>query len=583
LNKATSKNEINAAKSEFQALQKTRDIEMRFHKTHYKSAVLSYIYDHFTFELFLSETTDSVFRYYNELAVFCTLYRDYVSLLARKKELSRICGDFNSYITFYNKSGHKYLTEDLTLLWSRIFIHSQADASTKKALSNIIVRKEYNIHPFEFYLHIKLAKKDLHLKMINETELEMFEKDNLKPDQFFQDYIDACFQFSIMYSGINETKSVDFFIKGVNDGILRHGWRKDYIVSYLLVDAFEIILRNKWSTENELRKYAENVFDLTIRVTFITDGKGTHQGPYTLIERISLYDHELASLLQKQLQDETGGYRNSTAASIIKSKIVFGLPIDEVEKEMKGLRIKYNYKGNPEYDYFIEKFKIYLKIAKNEFYTDNERKLAFNNAYQEIEEILEQVLMEDYSYINFFDELGDDLYEFEVFCNRFNKEFKIPKNKDENQFKSKKYDPVIEAEFLNNLSRIRNKQALDALYEKLYKYDNNIQLHNQESWQRLVETTFEISGSISSFVNFLEKNSYPHLDHMTKHGKFLHFGLAAALANINTRKETMGYLSKKSGHGGFVNTMKAYEVLRDREMCLALFNRFLQFCKFLVY
>jgi hypothetical protein len=37
------------------------------------------------------------------------------------------------------------------------------------------------------------------------------------------------------------------------------------------------------------------------------------------------------------------------------------------------------------------------------------------------------------------------------------------------------------------------------------------------------------------------------------------------------------YLFKNSGHEGFKNIMKSYEVINDKNMCLSLFNRYLKF------
>jgi len=60
-------------------------------------------------------------------------------------------------------------------------------------------------------------------------------------------------------------------------------------------------------------------------------------------------------------------------------------------------------------------------------------------------------------------------------------------------------------------------------------------------------------------------------------------GLAEALNNVNTKEDVLRYLYKDSGHGGFLNIMRAYEINRDKDTCLKLFHHFLQFCKFLVY
>ena len=81
------------------------------------------------------------------------------------------------------------------------------------------------------------------------------------------------------------------------------------------------------------------------------------------------------------------------------------------------------------------------------------------------------------------------------------------------------------------------------------------------------------------------KNSFPHAgtSWFTSNSKYFHFGLGVALENINTKEEIISYLfDKTTGHGGFVNVMKSYEVVGNREMCINLFRRYLRFCDFLV-
>ena len=87
----------------------------------------------------------------------------------------------------------------------------------------------------------------------------------------------------------------------------------------------------------------------------------------------------------------------------------------------------------------------------------------------------------------------------------------------------------------------------------------------------------------AELLELLKKNSFPHTDWFTSNSKYFHLGLGAALENINTKEEMMNYLfDKTTGHGGFVNVMKSYEIIGNREMCMKLFRRYLRFCDFLV-
>lgn len=78
------------------------------------------------------------------------------------------------------------------------------------------------------------------------------------------------------------------------------------------------------------------------------------------------------------------------------------------------------------------------------------------------------------------------------------------------------------------------------------------------------------------------KNNFLHTDFWTSNSKYFHLPLAIALKDINTRQETLNYLFRNSGHGGFQNIIKSYEVIEDKNMCLELFNRYLKFCRLIV-
>ena len=107
-------------------------------------------------------------------------------------------------------------------------------------------------------------------------------------------------------------------------------------------------------------------------------------------------------------------------------------------------------------------------------------------------------------------------------------------------------------------------------------------IENYKSWEVLVQKTFEVNKNINLFLDYLEKSNFPHTDFWSYNSKYLHLPLAIALKNINTRQEVFTYLFKNSGHGGFKNIMKSYEILDDKNICLKLFNRYLNFCKLLV-
>ncbi len=292
----------------------------------------------------------------------------------------------------------------------------------------------------------------------------------------------------------------------------------------------------------------------------------------------SKYDINLATNLKNDLKKKKGerNFSNSAISSILSGKVKRGLPIEEIEEGMSEYKKDYRYDSKPDSDYYEQKFKIYLAVAQSDFYINNERKKAFESAYQQIEEMKKQEL--DYFLRDIdFKEIKQS---FVKLCAKYKKKVNITfDEKEEYRQKIK----ISETDFIKELKKAKTKQKITGLYKKLNNYNNGIVLANPESWKLLVEKTYLVNKNIKPFIELLKKNSFPHTDWLTSNSKYFHFGLGIALENINTKEEIMSYLfDKTTGHGGFVNVMKSYEVIGNREMCLKLFRRYLQFCDFLV-
>lgn len=576
-----SRNEIEFAQSELKKLRNERDISRHMNKSNIHHSLISYVLDEYSFEDFLKKQDGHPSRYYNKLGLYAALFKDYLELLRDNKNIESIVRDYVRYINFYTEYSYdkKWLKVEMSFLWAFIFFSSPADIRIKHNLKNIIFKEENNIIPFNFCLQLNNLNSKLFLQLINEIDLKYFEDELLNWEDDFSSYVDRCFHLASFFSQINPKKALDYISKGVNDGILRHGWRKDIIVSYNLVDALEIIWRNNWETEEKLENYAKEVFNLTLKVIDITDGKNTRPGPYNVIDLIAKYDLQLAEEFKITLI-ENKGYANYSIlpaiTSILIAKIKLGFPIEELERGMTEYRKDYDYEGKPRPDYYEEKFKVYLEIATSDLYTEEEKQFAFEKAYDQIDEMITQKI--DYY-------LRDDYFNkektiFEELCHQYQKEYKIT---TENHNGSDVHIPKItEDSFIDELNYAKTKQKIRGLYIKLGNYNNGIVLSRFDSWKTLVEKTYAINGNIFLFIDLLKKNHFPHIEFWTSNSKCFHFGLAVALNNLNTRKEILEYLSENTGHGGFISIMKAYEQNRDSKTCLELFERFLKMCHLLV-
>jgi len=571
--------EQESAKTELSKLREKRSVDWHMYKTHVGFSLISYVLDEFSFEKFLKKQEGQLFRYYNELGLYSALFKDFIALLKEEKNIEAIVRDYIRYISFYIEGTHygQCLKIDISFLWVNIFSNSNIDEQSLLKLKNLLVKEENNIIPFSFYLQLNRSNPSLFNQIINESELKQFEDNLLSWEDDFPSYVDRCFDLSMFFSFIDSKKAKFYFEKGINEGILRHGWHKDTIVSYLLTDAFEIIWKNNWASKGIKKNYAEQVFNLALRVSEITDEDHTWRGPYLAIKIISENELEIAEEFKKILIERKGyrNFSNSVITYILINKAKLGLPIEEIEKGMEEYRKDYGYEGKPQSDYYEQKFIVYLEMAECELYTDEEKKTAFEKAYGQVEEIKKQKI--DYYLRD--DDFKNEKQNFKKLCQKYEKTFNLEFDKKE-EFKRK--SKISEDKFVEEVKKSKTQRQIQGKYKKLNNYNNGIVLTKYESWRVLVEKTFEINKNIQLFTKYLMENNFPHTDFWTSNSKYFHLGLAVALKNINTRQETLNYLFKNSGHGGFINIMKSYEVLGDKNMCLLLFNRYLKFCELIV-
>jgi hypothetical protein len=559
-------------------LREKRSVDWRMYKTHVDFAVVSYVLDQHSFEEYLKPQKDISLKYYNEIGLYAALFRDYIELLRSNKNIEAIARDYIRYINFYTEIyDRKYLKAEMSFLWAHIFINSNTEQQKLASIKKRLITEENNLMPFNFCLRLQSLDQNLFVKLVNISELQIFEDKLQGWNDDFPSYVSHCFDLSSFYAHLDKQKAISYIAKGINEGVVRHGWRKDIIVSYLLVEALEILWRNNWATKSELREYTRRVFELAFRVSKITDGAETREGPYNVIDLVSRHEIEFAIELKNELKKKkSGNVSNLVISSILIGKIDLGLPIEEIEEGMKEYTKNYRYDNKPDPDYYEQKFRTYLSIAESDFYTQEERKKAFETAYDQVEEAKKHA-------IDYF--LPDVYFEgvkksFVKLCKKYGKPVKISFDKNDDYRREVK---ISESNFIKEIKRVKTRQKIAGLYKILNNYNNGIVLTKRESWKLLVEQTYALNKNIKLFIELLRKNGFPHAAFYTANSKYFHFGLAAALDNINIKEEIMDYLfNKTTGHGGFVNIMKSYEVNQNKEMCLRLFSRYLRFCDFLV-
>ncbi|MGA2587698.1 MAG: hypothetical protein ABSF88_11840 [Candidatus Aminicenantales bacterium] len=556
-------------------LKNERKIDWSLHEVPIKYSFISFALGENSIESLKPNSQDHV-SYYDELALYSALFDVYVKILEGKKTIGQALRGYISYVDHNYQSGRLYLEVDISFLWAEIFsISNNLPTDDLIILKTQLLREGTNIIPYSFHYHLVAINKKLFDKLVNESDIINYE-DALKSANDYQSLVNDCFSLAIFYSRLNEEKSRFYFIKGLKNGVLRHGWRKDTLVSYQLVEGLEILWRNNWETREKLIKHAHDVFNLTLRVSEFTDGKHTWQGPYNVIDLVSKYDVKLAELLKKKLIDKKGysNYNNIAVTSVLLGRVRLGDALEDLEKEMSEFRKDYDYEGKPNSDIYEQKITVYVAIAESDLYEDQERADALAKAY----DLVEEMKKENVSYYLNDSHFRELKIRYRALCQKYRKN---PNVEIEEKNDLPLNNNFSEPDFIKDLQKNNTKSKINNLYNKIGNYESGIVLTRKDSWKALLEQTYKISRSIRPFIKLLESFSFPNTDFYTNNSPYFHYGLAFALSNINMKPEAVRHLYKNTGHGGFINMMKVYEVIGDKQMSNKLFNRYLQLCHFL--
>lgn len=568
--------ELAKAREEFKQLRERDEFSIKYGGRLDGFICLSYILDVYDFNLFLDKAEElNPLNCYYDLGLFTALYRGYIAVLKGEKTLQEVLRDYKKYNESYTKNNKKKdFKNEMSELLADLFARTPQEAEVKTQLKRLLVFGPDRINGLKFYSRLKTIDPVLAGQLLTKPNLEKFSRDLTLGENGYLTYVDQCFDLSYLYAGLDDVKSIEYMVKGINDGTLRHGWRKDLIVSHNLVDALEILCRNGWESKKQLREYAKQVFTMTEKVTDITDGKGTWRGPYRAVAMVANYDLKLAEKFAEKIRNETYHYDLGLVTSIIKGKTALGLPVKELETDFGRYRKRYVSDNKPRSDYFTERFKAFLAIADNGLYTDNERATAFASARKQVDDAIGEA-----GHVSWDNELRDEIPVYQRLCHLNNEPFNIPlpENPDNPR---RVYDADTEKEFMEKLSLPQSQDDLTELYKTVSSAAETLQ--QPATWELIVARTYGIDGNIKRLIAAMQKNHYPHSDYYAYGNAYYHLGLAAAIKNLNTRTELLNFLFERSGYDGFLNVMKAYEALDDQATCQLLFTRFYGFCDLLV-
>ncbi|MBI2838728.1 MAG: hypothetical protein HYX75_10455 [Acidobacteria bacterium] len=566
------------AREQLSKLRESRPIDLHMRTGVHKHALLAFSLGEHRFDELLPRDQRAPLGHghFSDLGLYAALFTEFVALLRGQRSIQRVVRSYRTYLSTHERAGRAEFLWQISQLWVRIFVEAKSDPEGLLAMKRLILGEDRDISLRVFLRSLRLLDNALFSRLVNEQEIEAIAQELSSKTRENSEVVTDCFDLAILFSSLNPARAVFFISKGLNEGILRHGWRKDVIVSVILIDALEILWRNNWAPRDQLEKYARQTFDLAMRVAEITDGKGTWRGPNQLLAMVATFDLKLAEEFREKIGHRSYGHymRNDALTGILRAKIRLGLSFEEIEKEMQGYGKDYDYEGKPNPDYFEEKLRVYLAVCRDDVFTQAEKRQSFLKAHALLEEIRRQKVM------YFWGLQEEERVEYTKLCKKFHKAPNLP---TETTDKFERPNPVMsEAQFVAKVRKASSTKELVRLFKQLATYETRIVVSGKESWDTIVRHTYEVSGGLEPLTRYLQEMMYPHTDFFGENSRYLHFAVAAALRDAETRETMLKYLYIHSGYEGFVNTMRALEVNGDNRLCVRLFEEFIAFCDFLV-
>lgn len=489
------------------------------------------------------------------------------------------CEDpFSKYLAdYFNRFGSWYPSEErfghkISGLWSYIFYFSNASSRDYLQINKLLKR---DFKPFVFLEFLNKIDRKYFAEIISESDLEIFEKELKIWNDDYPKFIDRCFILSGMFSRINPKKSISYIRKGFTNNYLRHGWRKDIFVSHFLNDAFGKILNKKWLSSSDVIKISEKLFKLNLRLYNVTDKDHTRYGISEFLDALSRFDSGLAYIyLKKYKKLKLDWYVENIALTdiLINDIQTNGRGYPFVKKKLDQYTVHYNYTDRLPKEYYEQIFRVEMEILKNNFYDERVKSEAFKKAFEIVGK-----LEGKFSYQK---RIIDDYFNlYNSYCISSDEENLIINEESENS-----YNVVTEDAFSKMVDNVNNSEELKDLYKFYHdSLKNKIEIKNKSIWKKLIDKTYALNGNINLFVGVVKKFGYLLNGFgQSYNSEYLHIGIAYCLENIHTKPEMEEFLIENSGYGGFYKMIYIYAELNDKKTTLKLFDKFYNFCDFLL-
>lgn len=403
---------------------------------------------------------------------------------------------------------------------------------------------------------------------IIDTFLPLFNEEQYKArfDTAFDmtDNIDYLFRIAYLKAGIDTEESFSYILKGINEGILRHGWRKDYIVDTNLVSAFEVLSDKGYMSRNEIIETAQNIVGMIHVLNRITDERWRGDDLARVMRVLDKIDiEESAKVLDRIVLQNS--HSNDMLFEHLKTRIVRGCDIKEILEKIEFFDCN---EGDGRT--IVYSLGIYLHLFYSHWYLEDKKSLE--------DRIL--TIMSRNNFVSTDELETESYYLLQKFCREHDVECSVSERYNYAPTKAVMNDNT--KAFIEELKKSKSKHSLDLLYEQLYDYNKNIIMDTEDVWKLLVDKTRSIYGNFDNLIDYFSKNNYPDGCSYSRNSRYMYWGLGYAIKIGIDKRKLFDFIFKKGGHDGFVQLIYSYAFIEDKEMCRKLFWRFMDICKLLV-
>lgn len=539
---------------EFERLSNERWIDLySFNKEHDKAAFLSFL---------LGKKCASEQYAHDTRVLYQYLYSNYIRVLNNETSLGNMVSRFLIDQGNSNINRFENITYHITCIFVEIISNLDLGFAEKQNIIEILSEKAKKT------VHIGLLLKLLKRRDENDTNkllrrfIEPIVQYENEASTYLSDNIEKYFTLSFLYSELDTSKSINYIRKGLNNGVVRHGWRKDGIVDTYLLEALEIMWEKNYFDWDALKSYTEAYFQMILMLNKITDENyrvGTLEG---LIDILLKNDFSLAQKIMEEIVSYKL-YTNAIIYKFVEQMIKMGDGIENIMPWFEYFDIvNYNEES------ISMKLELLLSIYYNDWYNKDDKTAIKKKILYYMEEgwIVSPVNWRERNYINYLD-----------FCKKEKIEVRLRLWRDED----KEVSNDIEKNYCKKVKGCKTKKSLQKLYEELS--EKRIIIEDGTNWEKFVDKTVEIDGTPQRFIDYLEKCKFPYQTFYTANSKYLYMPVGYLLKKYGLSELLWDCIKRNGGYADFINLIKAYDYAGNREMCSKLFARFFEFCELLVF